>query len=574
MATLKKDVLTGLGLVLCMALIASPAAFAAGEMCAPDSKKIYRMGSGGAFYRGPIDTWDELSAYFGQEKVREEVSGMLTGSGYDELLQPLSYALSSPDGWSNDTWNLKWTKDVALEPGSSVDWMIFRGKTSRRPILGVGPYCMETKKSYEAWGLEVVKTEEKKCESITTTTYDMVIPEVCANLALRSKKVETQPIPKVAGAVCELAVTRSCEEGVFEVNAYGSSPEVMVKMGDASVSLGSNQRGTVADPDPFAPATFVAYVELADECAVPQTCKEAVTVEAEKRPTCEISAPEKVRAGKTFQVEVAGYFDSAEVVVTNEDGEEVATVSGPFPADLTLSRPGTYTLAGSGSTACGTSECTGASVEVPARWTLRGYPVFFLGSDSSSQVRSSIVGPDDELVETFAAEADDGFGIGFNAEYRPSDRIGVEFGLLTAEVDSDLRVDQVLIWGGQPMYEEFALAEEDLGVDILHVGVNFHLTPDKAVDFYVGPLIGLAKISGDYSVRFLPQDDLTPDRTISRDSDEFFIGAQVGLDIPIGKEKRWAVHLGAMFVDVSTSGVGGDLDIGPVLGTVGLAYRF
>ncbi len=557
-----------------LALTAAPAAWAAEEVCAPGTTRISRLGTESSFSPGPVESWDQLTSFFGQESVQREVAELLAGTEWEELLEPMAKALSSREGWQDETWSVRWTEGVVLEAGAALEWMIFRGRISGRALRGSGPYCVATAEGYPAWGLEVSKTEGKACEPKTRTTWEFVIPEVCANLALVGKKQETVPFAAPAGAECSLQVERTCEAGAFEVDASGSSPGVRVTMNGQPVNLDSSLMGKIADPDPFRAAEFTATVEIADQCARPPRCAENLSVAAEKRPQCTLSVPDKVKACEGFPVGMAGHWESAEVVATNEEGETVGAVSGPFPAELSLCDPGTYTLTGTAATSCGTDTCS-ATVEVPrrGRWRFRGYPLFVLGDDASTQVRTTRVNPEDDLIERFDISTESGGGLGVSAEYLFGDRVGVEVGLTAAEIDTDFRVEQALLWGGQALYEESAVADEDIDLTAVTVGLNFHLTPDKPIDFYLGPLAGWAEIDGSFPLRFQPQDDLTQDRTLERSSNESFFGAQLGLDIPFGKKSRWAFHLGAMYIDLTSDGPGGEVEIGPVVAKGGLAFR-
>lgn len=545
---------------------------AAEEVCPAGTTRVSRLGTDSSFSPAPVDSWDEFSSFFRQESVQTEVAKLLEGSEWEELLEPISRALASRQGYRDDTWTVRWREDVALTQGSRLQWMIFRGRLSGRALLGTGPYCVATPEPYMAWGLEVVKTERVGCET-KRTTWEFAIPEACANLSLVGRREESKPYTP-PGAECSLEVERMCEAGAIKVDASGSSAGVKVTMNGRPVSLGQNLMAQVPDPDPFSSADFMATVELADECARPRTCSKKASLPAETPPQCTLTVPEKVTLCETFPVGMAGHWQSGEVEVTNEAGETVATLSGPFPTELALCEPGTYTLTGTAGTSCGSETCT-ALVEVPrrSRWTLRGYPVFFLGDDVSSQLKTTRVNDDDDLVERFDLSIESGNGLGVAAEYRFRDRVGLEVGFMAAQIDTDFRVEQALLWGGQALYEETAVVDEEIDVQAFTLGLNFHLTPNRPADFYVGPVAGVADIDGSFPLRFLPQDDLTQNRTLRRKSSESFFGAQLGLDIPFNNRSRWAFHLGVMYIDLSSDGPGGEVDLGPWVARGGLAFR-
>lgn len=183
------------------------------------------------------------------------------------------------------------------------------------------------------------------------------------------------------------------------------------------------------------------------------------------------------------------------------------------------------------------------------------------------------VDPDVDFDETdssgdrVVADADSELGFGVALERRFSPRLGLEFGVLNAEPDVSLQADLA----GLPRLT----ASDSVGMTAITVGLNVHLTPGKAVDLYIGPLLGYvffddvgfrAQIAGEV----LAQDFST--------SDDFGLGAQIGADIPLG-DSAWAINLAAKFLDATlevTDEDGEETDLGfdPLILSFGFGYRF
>ncbi len=197
-----------------------------------------------------------------------------------------------------------------------------------------------------------------------------------------------------------------------------------------------------------------------------------------------------------------------------------------------------------------------------APWKIRG---FLIASDGDAgQFTVVDTAPGGTLALGQAEERTDlktsaGGGVGLNVEYRANDRIGIEGGLLYWELDSMLSFDSATEW---------LMAGDSTNVLTITAGLNFHLTPNQKVDFYIGPYIGMALID---NASFALGGSVG---TVSGNTDDEFVwGGQIGLDIPFGGS-GWAFHLGARYMDLGVGGDGVDLDIDPLMGTAGLAYSF
>ncbi len=159
------------------------------------------------------------------------------------------------------------------------------------------------------------------------------------------------------------------------------------------------------------------------------------------------------------------------------------------------------------------------------------------------------------------AFVDTGAGFGVRGEYQFSRRLGIDFGFLTA--------------GGVDMSASW-VATSSLDVSSftpLIAGVNFHLTPDRWVDLYLGPQVALVEYS---EVDFFATPG-SAGTSVSIDRDLGF-GAIVGLDVPLGENRHWAVQTSLRYLatsmEGSTAGNRVDVDFDPMIFSLGIGYRW
>lgn len=164
------------------------------------------------------------------------------------------------------------------------------------------------------------------------------------------------------------------------------------------------------------------------------------------------------------------------------------------------------------------------------------------------------------------AGADGGSGASLTFERRFSSRLGLEFGALYAE--PDLSLDASL--GGTQF-----TASSSVTFTAVTAGLNIHLTPDKAVDLYLGPLVAQV-LFGDVGLRAR-----VAGAALGQDfsaNDDFAFGAQVGADVAFG-DSPWSLNLAAKYLDTSLEitdedGEKTDLGFEPLILGVGFGYRF
>ncbi len=158
---------------------------------------------------------------------------------------------------------------------------------------------------------------------------------------------------------------------------------------------------------------------------------------------------------------------------------------------------------------------------------------------------------------------DVGFGAGLRGEYQFTERFGVEFGVLsTGEVD----FASGLLTGR---------TRSGLGVSSFTpttMGLNIHLTPNRPVDLYVGPLLALVG----YSNISLWADSGAAGASVSIDDDVGW-GAILGFDVPFG-DRGWMVQANVRYIntDMRDSGETRSFNskFDPVIFSLGVGYRF
>jgi len=160
---------------------------------------------------------------------------------------------------------------------------------------------------------------------------------------------------------------------------------------------------------------------------------------------------------------------------------------------------------------------------------------------------------------TVRSRYDSGFGVGTRGEYQFAPQFGVELSALGAG-------SVELSAGNDGSWVKVS------AVAPLMVGFNFHLTPDRPVDFYVGPMLGLVRYSdveyragfGEVSISVSVEDD-------------FAWGAIVGLEIPLGSG-GWQVQGNLRYIETDIRDSGGPISINsefdPLIVSIGMGYRF
>ncbi len=158
-----------------------------------------------------------------------------------------------------------------------------------------------------------------------------------------------------------------------------------------------------------------------------------------------------------------------------------------------------------------------------------------------------------------------GAGAGLQAEYRLSPRLGIELGVLAAanfEVTS--RISHGSAGSGISLN----------GFTPFSLGLNFHLTPEHALDFYAGPQLALVTYGNDQTWWDW---DLSSGGNRASTGSDWAWGLTVGLDIPLGK-RGWLFNTNLRYIETdveqSRGNVRFDGEFDPVIFSVGFGYAF
>jgi hypothetical protein len=166
----------------------------------------------------------------------------------------------------------------------------------------------------------------------------------------------------------------------------------------------------------------------------------------------------------------------------------------------------------------------------------------------------------------------DGAAGAISCEYRRSELVGIELGAL-AGGDFDLSIKL------GPLFDDSMAYSDTVGFSAVLAGVNFHLTPGRRVDFYAGPSVAYLDYS-DITLRVFdgsgpPFNFLDTHRVHLTFDSDFAIGANVGLDVPLG-EGRWLFNVNTRYFDTTIEGsqFESPRNYDPLLFGLGFGYRF
>jgi hypothetical protein len=168
--------------------------------------------------------------------------------------------------------------------------------------------------------------------------------------------------------------------------------------------------------------------------------------------------------------------------------------------------------------------------------------------------------------------------------------LGLELSAVQATFDLDLILDRHIITRIHPdnvvigETRDIEVRSAELDATFLTLGANFHLTPGRRVDLYLGPLVGYALYDEEvpFSHIVFPESAAV--------EDEWVYGAVLGLDVPLG-DSRWMLGMAVRglrvpvqldrvpavyrfkFNELEESDADA-LDLDPVEFRVGLGWRF
>ena len=187
-----------------------------------------------------------------------------------------------------------------------------------------------------------------------------------------------------------------------------------------------------------------------------------------------------------------------------------------------------------------------------------------------------------------------GAGIAIALEYRPQPRLGIEVGGVAAVLGDGIAATfldvSAGVSAGRPEIAARTTTRLRLrGYRTLSAAVNLHLTPDRRVDVYLGPMVAYSvldqtsldvwssatQVAGSWSAWTAG----VGTRGFARDDASIGVGFQTGFNVPIGGGS-WGIRGSLRFLDVSHELVGVSdgsrvrIDLDPIISTIGVSYRF
>ncbi len=523
----------------------------------PGTTKIKRLGNRATtFSAKPAKTLADLQSQ--AEHYRADFQSVLQQTGWGGDPNDLFAAIAAGK-----------VEAVDVPVGATMQWMAYRKKgqpTFKPNVEWAG------KKPFPAWQ---VNFESKGYR------YTFVLPKACLNLALIHQEMLPPPPPPPTVS-CSLSAT-------VGTSKCGPLPSITVNgTSDGQLAITAIQQdGSAQDPSkakaegaarwtymPSAPGSYTFTATATKPGAVPKTCMAPATVPVV--PPCVACAltGSYDPATRSFALDSSGSIGTVNVTVSHPDGKagdpSRLTAAGPNRWTYAPKRvkTGDYTFKARAENEGATKDCTDVTLNVPppdSRWVFR---LFGARPDPASDSSYTSVFRPNGVNERSDLRLDAGIGFGLGLEYLASRRVGVELSAIFADLDSQLMFDLDELWETDTA---------DLGITMITLGLNYHLTPDRRVDFFVGPLIGLVQYDS-ASYRVLGE-------TVRHNfgDDDFTWGLNFGLDFPFKPDSRWGLTAGLRYLDSSAdegddddnaTGQERSLDVNPLTLMAGIAYRF
>lgn len=195
--------------------------------------------------------------------------------------------------------------------------------------------------------------------------------------------------------------------------------------------------------------------------------------------------------------------------------------------------------------------------EAGHRWTLTAAGVWL--SPAGDEVTVS-QGPPLAAQRETQEVSEDATGFALALEYRWTPQIGVELGYLLVEMDTSFRAEIAgLVFTDT----------ETMDLESVQLGVNWHPALERRVDLSIGGFVAQTKPE---DVIFLTEIGGREKRVFD---DDIGFGVKVGLEVPLRPRSGWGLAASVRYLDtiLESETPGQDLDLDPVVVTVGVRYR-
>jgi outer membrane protein W len=194
------------------------------------------------------------------------------------------------------------------------------------------------------------------------------------------------------------------------------------------------------------------------------------------------------------------------------------------------------------------------------KWIIRALPSYLLTANDSSPVTETLPPPLGE--ETTSQSIEDAAGFGLGLEYMWNKSIGIEVAAFLSTHDSDMLITNDL--------GTFA-ASDSTSLRTFTFGANYYFQPNGRVQWSLGGFVPIMFVDGTDHVF------TEPDRTEHRDYDQDYgLGVKGGMAWSFAADSPWTLNLEAryMFLLVMESETVGDVEVDPLVLSVGVGYRF
>ena len=361
--------------------------------------------------------------------------------------------------------------------------------------------------------------------------------------------------------------------GVFHVDASGSGVKVQSISVTGKGPEGATVQGTMTGAPwrtdiPVTPKKSGDWAFTGDVVgengmrADPQACTSTVRVCV--KPTATLKPLAYSCETRQLGIDASGSSDHRVVTVMGE------TLSGNGPTwTYDVKHSGTYTVElTTDDGICPENKATAtATIDVKpfgdtARWTFRLFGAYARASADSAENLNPAATDYRQKINLGAHHG--GFGAGF--EHRSLhgcdlSRWGIALDALNSQLDTHLLVDRSAAWGRE---------QDKVSFTPVLLSLNYHLTPGKPVDVFLGPSVGYAFLD---TVTFHSLGSTYTEKY----GDDVTYGVNLGLDVPFGTEHNYAFTAGVrqLFFKAKGSGtINESFDLNPTIVTAGFAFRF
>jgi outer membrane protein W len=498
------------------------------------------------FSREPASTEADLQRLF--VKYEADLREVLDLAGYEGNQDDLFAAVKAGEA-----------VEVSLPYGTEFDWMAFRkaGKPACvRQIMWKNPA------PFPAWS---VKLESGGYE------YTMTVPKTCLNLGMvRGHKVMSPP------PSCDLKASFDADTDTITVRGATDGAAISVNgisgpnaAGDTKMLESAGANVWTYKPTADGAYAFTANARLAEGSQNTDCSARVDVVRRKPKFDCATSVDPESRMIDVDCTKSVGDVTITGIELPDGSAGDLSALAPAganrwsFDSNDTLPlKPGDYVYTFAGVARLNGYEDSGtvaATVNRPARggaWVFRFYGA---GADTAGDAlmvgpnRQDPNNPQSPFVTTKRMLGDgEGFGLGIERLFNR--RYGVELDALFLELDGSRIVDIGTDW---------TMSNPGVDMDAISLGLNVHLTPEKKVDVFIGPF--LSNVSyGDSGFN----------ATESSFGDELGLGAKLGADWYFGWQSKWALATSIRYLPLTAGDKGNQFDVDPLVGTIGLGYRF